>query len=418
MSKVFAQLGRHSRQIRARLFKGDSQDTLDRLRTKIAESILPKTAPLPVDRKDVLAANLSNPPQYRIRALTKDQPLTVNWILIPAGPGSGGHTTVFRIIRYLEAHGYRNRVYFYNIYGADHQYYKSIVRESYGFHGFVGSLNSEMEDAHAVVATAWSTAYPVFNSRCSGRRFYFVQDYEPYFFPVGAISLLAENTYRMGFHAITAGKWLAQKLSTEFHMAADYFNFGCDTEIYRRSANTRRSGIVFYARRGATRRGFELGLMALEMFSSRRPNIDIHFYGEKIGKLPFRIIDHGHVTPEELNAIYNQCFAGLSLSLTNVSLVPHEMLAAGCIPVVNDASHNRIVLDNSFVHYAPAHPQSLADALESIVLNPHFESLSQHAAASVSGTTWDDAGEAVDKALRRALITESAIAPQAIVSSS
>lgn len=409
MTKAFTQLGRRSRQIRTQLFKRDIRNTLDRIRTKIAESILPKTSPLPVDRKDVLATTLSDLPQYRSLEFSEGQPLVVNWVMIPASPGSGGHTTIFRIIRYLEAQGYRNRVYFYNIYGADHQYYESIVRTSYGFHGFVGSLDSGMEDAHAVFATSWSTAYPVFNSRCIGKRFYFVQDYEPYFFPVGAISLLAENTYRMGFHAITAGRWLAQKLSTEFHMTTDSFEFGCDTGIYTRSPSTRRSGIVFYARREATRRGFELGLMALEIFAARQPDVDIHFYGEKVGKLPFRIINHGRVTPAELNAIYNQCFAGLSLSLTNVSLVPHEMLAAGCIPVVNDASQNRIVLNNSFVHYAPADPRSLADALESIVFNPHFEPLSQQAAESVSGTTWDDAGKGVDQALRHALIAESAM---------
>ena len=80
-----------------------------------------------------------------------------------------------------------------------------------------------MADAHAVVATGWPSAYAVYNARCAGKRFYFVQDYEPYFEPVGANSVLAENTYRMGFHAITAGQWLAEKLSREFGMKADYF---------------------------------------------------------------------------------------------------------------------------------------------------------------------------------------------------
>lgn len=66
---------------------------------------------------------------------------------------------------------------------------------------------------------------------------------------------------------------------------------------------------------------------------------------ERVGPTPFRCVDHGLASPTELNAIYNCCFAGLSLSLTNVSLVPLEMLAAGCIAVVNDAAHNRIVLE-------------------------------------------------------------------------
>ncbi len=89
--------------------------------------------------------------------------------------------------------------------------------------------------------------------------------------------------------------------------------------------------------------------------------------GSVLGDCASRYIDHGLCTPDELNAIYNRCFAGLSLSLTNVSLVPHEMLSAGCIPVVNDAQHNRVVLDNDHVVYAPPSPAALAAALSDVV---------------------------------------------------
>jgi hypothetical protein len=122
-----------------------------------------------------------------------------------------------------------------------------------------------------------------------------------------------------------------------------------------------------------------------------------------MGKLPFRFINHGHISPARLNEIYNQCYAGLSLSLTNVSLVPHEMLAAGCIPVVNDAIQNRLVLDNPFVRYASPHPHAFADELEALVTDRAFESLSQAAAASVHGVTWDQAGQTVDSIFRHSL---------------
>ena len=397
------QIGRRSRQLRRFLSGRETPKIVDLVRTAAADYIRPKHVPLPVGRDQVLAADLSRSVQNPILEIHAGDPLYLNWVMIPPSPGSGGHTTIFRIIRYLESHGYINRVYFYNLYNSDHQYYESILRDYYGFHGYVAELASDMEDAHGVIATAWSTAYPVFNSRCRGKRFYFVQDYEPSFHSVGAASLLAENTYRMGFHAITAGKWLAQKLTTDFGMSADSFDFCCDTATYHRSQNSTRSGLVFYARPEASRRGFELGLMAMEIFAARRPDIDLHFYGDKMGKLPFRFIDHGHISPDRLNQIYNQCYAGLSLSLTNVSLVPHEMLAAGCIPVVNDADHNRIVLDNSFVRYAAPYPHALANELEAIVTDPNFELLSKAAASSVHGSTWDHAGDAVDAILRRAL---------------
>jgi hypothetical protein len=43
-----------------------------------------------------------------------------------------------------------------------------------------------------------------------------VQDFEPYFEPVGSYSTFAENTYRFGFHGITLGEWLSKKLTNEY----------------------------------------------------------------------------------------------------------------------------------------------------------------------------------------------------------
>lgn len=373
-----------------------------RLRTAGARWLQPKVPIMEVRRADVVAANLSHRYQPEQPRMSPGLPVHINWVTSPPHAGSGGHTTLFRIVNYLQTRGYSNRIYFYDVYRGDHQYYESIVRRSYGFHGVVGNVDDGMEDAHAVVATAWATAYPVFNARCSGKRFYFVQDFEPSFYPVGSLSLLADNTYRMGLYAITAGEWLATKLRAEYGMDADSFGFGCDSARYRRGSGTR-SGVVFYARQEAARRGCEIGLIALEIFAARRPDIQVHVYGNKLGRLPFKAHDHGHVSPDDLNTIYNQCYAGLSLSLTNVSLVPHEMLAAGCIPVVNDGSQNRMVLDNEFVRYAPLDPHSLAASLEDVVSSPDFETLSRAAAASVEQRGWDKAGSDVDAIFRRVL---------------
>jgi hypothetical protein len=399
---IHKQLARGWRQTKRIWGTAGISGLLHRMQAVAADRLAPRSAPLPVFRPDVLAADLSQPCATQILPVRSDEPLTINWLTIPARPNSGGHTTIFRTIRYLEAHGYRNRLYFYNVYDGDPEYYAAIVRDAYGFSGPVCVLDAAgMDDAHAIVATSWATAYPVYNARSRGRRFYFVQDYEPWFYPVGALSLLAENTYRMGFHAITAGKWLSTKLRCEFAMQADSFDFGCDTAAYSLLPGVRRNGIVFYARPEAARRGFELGLMTLELFASQHPEVEIHLYGERMGRLPFRCHDHGRVSPKQLNRIYNQCFAGLSLSLTNVSLVPHEMLAAGCIPVVNDAEQNRMVLDNPFIRYAEAYPQALVNELSSLVRQPDFASLSETAAASVLGTSWDDAGATVDAIFRR-----------------
>jgi O-antigen biosynthesis protein len=311
---------------------------------------------------------------------------------------------MFRLIEHLERTGNVCRIYLYDVYGGDAAYYADRLRKVFPkFMGEVHDATSGMADAHAVMATAWPTAYPVFNDRCRGMRFYLVQDFEPWFHPMGACSVLADYTYRMGFHAVTAGRFLAEKLRKEYEMAADSFDFGCDRTYQLVDEGRERDGIVFYAKPDVPRRAFELGVMALQLFAERHPHIHIHFYGAQVGNLPFRFQDHGLLRPTELNEIYNRCFAGLSLSLTNVSLVPHEMLSAGCIPVVNDAEHNRIVLDNSFVRYAPPTPHALADALGDVVSTRDFAALAASASASVSSASWDKAGQSVERSIRNAL---------------
>ena len=210
-------------------------------------------------------------------------------------------------------------------------------------------------------------------SPARGVRFYLVQDFEPWFYPAGSEALLAEATYRFGFHGITAGRWLPRVLQDTYGMQADHFDFGCDLDRYFLDGAPERSGVCFYARPNTDRRAFALGMAALDLFSASHPEVDIHLFGDPVRPPGFRAVSHGKLTPEQLNGVYNRCVAGLVLSASNVSLVPHEMLAAGCIPLVNDAEHNRLVLDNAQVAYAPATPFELAGSLAELVDRPAAE---------------------------------------------
>ncbi len=395
-----------SRQFRSVWAEKGVQGVVDRLQRGVLARFVSTTAPLPVQPSDILACDLSSVRSWPVPPLDTQQPITINWVTTPPARGSGGHTTMFRLIQHFQQSGHRCRVYLYDANGGDGAYYASTVRDVFpAFKGEIGDVAGGMDEAHAVVATSWQTAYPVYRARSAGKRFYLVQDFEPWFYPIGGQSILAENTYRMGFHAITAGRFLAGKLRAEYGMAADLFDFGCDTQTYRILPDSAgRNGIVFYAKPEVPRRAFELGLMALRLFHERRPDVTIHFYGSKISRQAFPFVDHGVVSPNELNQIYNQCRAGMSLSMTNVSLVPHEMLAAGCIPVLNDAEHNRIVLDNAFARYAAPNPHALAAALEDIVSTANFPALSAAASTSVSSASWGAAGIAVEKAIRSAVL--------------
>lgn len=335
------------------------------------------------------------------------EPLSVAWVMTPPCEGSGGHTTIFRMIGALEQAGHRCTVYLYDRWGGTLAHHQDVLRRWWPWvQADVRDVSETIDDAHAIVATAWPTAYAVAASPAKGARFYFVQDIEPWFHPAGGESLLAEATYRFGFHGITAGPWLASRLRSEYAMPADHFDFGCDLDTYSLTGPSRgaagRAGVCFFARPKTPRRAFDLGVLALEIFATRHPGVDVHLYGERVGRLGFPAVDHGVMTPSQLAALYRRCHAGLVLSATNVSLVPHEMLAAGCTPVVNDAEHNRVVLDNDHIEYAPPTPHDLAAALGRLVVRSPAEAdaAAVQAAASVRSRSWDDAGVDVERVIR------------------
>jgi WsaF, C-terminal domain len=384
---------------------------------KAAARVAPAGEGLAVDRRDVLAAaevqaaggHMPGP----LPALP-GEPLTLAWIITPPDGGSGGHTTLFRLIGSLEQAGHRCILYFYDRWGGSLADQEAVLRQWWPWvRADVRSAANGIDDAHAIVATSWPTAYAALASLAKGVRIYVVQDLEPMFYPAGSEALLAEATYRFGFHAVTAGPWLASELGSRYGMTADHFEFGCDLDRYRLATGPgapARTGVCFFAREITPRRAFDLGVLALEAFAARHPDVDIHFFCDPVGPMPFPVTDHGVLTPTQLDKLYNRCIAGLVLSATNVSLVPHEMLASGCIPVVNNAEHNRVVLANDDVMYAEPTPYGLADALGRLVSRPAGDIAAGAAAASASvvGRSWDEAGAAVESAIVRVVAAAGA----------
>ena len=78
--------------------------------------------------------------------------------------------------------------------------------------------------------------------------------------------------------------------------------------------------------------------------------------------------------------------------MTNMSLLPLELLAAGVIPVVNDGDNNRMVSSNPFIEYTPASPRALADRLIAVVDRADLPEHARAAVASLGDDGWDASG--------------------------
>lgn len=321
----------------------------------------------PVAENDIIGAKLSKPlPKPKSQAVKP--PFKLTWVIPPMGEISGGHTDIFRVIQHLEKKGHKNTVHFYDP-SKNHSLneLKATMAKHYPRVDAEVEYNGRLKDCDGIFATNWFSAYPVANFKNAKQKFYFVQDFEPYFDPVGSYYVLAENTYKFGFYGITLGEWLKEKLTSEYRMDCDSINFGVDNNDYRLTNPKKRKKIVFYARPITPRRAFELGVLSLELFHKAHPEYEVNFVGWDTSNydLPFPYVNHGVLDNKSLNSLYNECAAGLVLSLTNMSLLPVELLAAGSAVVVNDAPHTRKVKYSSLIDYADPTPQGLAEALYS-----------------------------------------------------
>lgn len=347
------------------------------------------------------STQLVPPPQPPARL--PGETLRIGWLLTPPAPGSGGHTTIFRFVQALEAAGHECVLYLCHTGSTRAADYVPLMRAWWpGVKAQVRDAGDGLEPMDAFVATAWTTAHVLArSSRVPGRRFYLVQDFEPYFYARGALYELAEDTYRFGFAPIAVGNMVANELSTRFGINGAVADFGCDHDTYRVLQTEGRNGVVFYAKPGTARRGYQLGVGALAELHRLRPEVPIHTFGQPARNLPFPATVHSHLEPQEVNRLYNSCAAGLALSFTNISLIAAELLAAGVVPVVNDWPGSRADLDNPHVIWARATPQALGRALAD-ALDTGRRRGAGVVGASVESMTWDRGKAALVQAIEGA----------------
>lgn len=334
---------------------------------------------------------------------------TLLWFIPDFNLGSGGHLNIFRTIWHLEQMGYSSSI----VIGApvmhhDARETRDAIREHFFPLQAQVYLGLEgLPPAEFAVATGWDTAYAVRAFTGAQHKLYFVQDYEPYFFPVGSESVFAENTYRFGFFGITAGGWLAGKLAKEHGMTTHAVGFGVEQERYRRlprrEPEIRR--VFFYARPPTPRRAFELGLLVLNAVWERMPDTQFLLAGwDTAGyRIPFPHHACGTVALDDLPDLYSQADVALVLSLTNVSLLPLELMASGCTVVSNRGPNVEWLLHDDVASLAETSPEGLADAVCALLHDDgRRQALSRRAEEFARGQTWEAVARDFEAGLQRA----------------
>ncbi|NYT74344.1 glycosyltransferase [Halomonas sp. QX-2] len=337
--------------------------------------------------------------------------LDIHWVVPDFNKGGGGHMTIFRFVRWLEIFGHKCTVWIFNPYINDNENeaYEKVVKFFQTVRAEVKFItkNHFPQNGDVLIATSWQTVSIVKEINSFKEKFYFVQDYEPYFYPRGAESILAEETYREGLSCLCASPWLEEKMKVDFGCWAKSFMLAYDKNEYKvfesKSDNkSHKFKIAVYSRVFTARRAVELALSGLELLSEDYDNIEVHLFGGDVPfeEAPFDCIVHGVLNSNELAELYNECDIGVCFSATNYSLVPQEMMACG-LPIIElDVESTRAIFPEGTVEFAYPNPEGVKAAVAEMMNSAEKRAAqSEKALTWVKEFSWESSVKTVEKAL-------------------
>lgn len=308
----------------------------------------------------------------RLRRSYMDSPVSkeahkkrIAWVIPFPGKGSGGHRTIIQNVNALIRHGYECDIYSEAPSEVKDETVAKLIDEYYetcAANVYAGFNHREKYDL--LFATGWQSLNYV-QAMEAEQKAYFIQDYEPWFFPMGDEYLNIENSYRLGYKPITIGKWLSAKMVKEFGNESQYFDFCADLDTYKRLDDVQKENAICYVLQPEKpRRGTTIALQALKVLKEKRPDVKIYLYGSSVKvDIPFEAEELGIIPVEECNKLYNKCKVGLCLSASNPSRIPFEMMAAG-LPVVELYRENNLYdLPEGGVKLAESSPAGIAYTL-------------------------------------------------------
>lgn len=270
---------------------------------------------------------------------------------------------------------------------------------------------SKIPSADASICTLWTTAYYSLKFNKVKRKFYFIQDYEPLFYPAGSTYAQTEATYRFGFDGVANTEGLKMVYENEYGGRAVSLDPSVDTNIFypnaHRQYKKKQFTVFFYGRPGHPRNGFELGVEALKCLKRKMGNkVRIVTaganYNTSLYGLDGVVENLGRLKIEETGDLYRNCDAGLVMMYTrHPSYLPYEMMACGCCVISNYNAYTTWFLKNgkNSVVCEPS-ASSIAEAIENILLDDERrKQIGENGAKQIidNNPDWDDSLEKVAK---------------------
>jgi GT2 family glycosyltransferase/glycosyltransferase involved in cell wall biosynthesis len=279
----------------------------------------------------------------------------------------------------------------------------------------------EQKPTDAVIGTFWTSAYLALRHPRARIRAYFVQDFEPLFYPAGTLYALAEHTYRLGLFGIFNSPGLGEFVRETYSMEGVSFEPAVDTSLFHANRPARSGAIrvFFYGRPSADRNGFELGVTALRRLKEEvGDRVEIISAGETWAPEDYDlrgVVRNLGVLPYEHTAeLYRTCDVGLVFMFTkHPSYLPLELMASGVCVVTNDNPANRWLLrhEENCLVAMPVASAVLRELKRAVQSNELRVSVARAAVTRMRTGSWERAVDVVYDALSRRLTTSQGRVP-------
>lgn len=311
----------------------------------------------------------------------------------------GGHYTLFRFANHFAKNGTNNIIYIYNNqrHSDSMQLQNELIWAVPDCKLKVIVDSKKLPICDGAIATTWQSAYSVKAFEHAKNKFYFMQDYESYFYAFGTASMQANATYSFGFKGITGGTWLKRCYESHGGTAVNY-RFAADKKIFypydsKNLIREKVKKVFFYGRPSTERRCFALGLAALQLISNKYPDVEIVIAGLELDTAPpFPATMLGNLTLAATGDLYRTCDIGIAFSATNLSYLPVELMASGVPVISNNGEHIEWHCKNMENAYlCDPVPEAVLSAFDDLYNNKNLRyKLAKGGIDTMEDLTWDD----------------------------
>ncbi len=198
----------------------------------------------------------------------------------------------------------------------------------------IPSLNDKfIDDADITIATAWPTAYDLFElNQSKGDKVYFIQDYEVWDSNID----LVNNSYRLPLQRITVSHYLHELLVDKFDSESEIVLNSIDFDIYNNEKKLFNDNpVILFIYSRAQRKNFHMILNAADKLHAKYPYVKFRAFGfEKKPGLPDYIQYHENPSLDiKLNLYRTSDIFILSSRFEGFGLPPAEAMACKCAVV-------------------------------------------------------------------------------------